>query len=185
MNLPLLLTMARMICALVLFPPLLLLTPWQIVPGLQVLVFVLVLFVALTDFLDGFCARWYNQVTDLGRVLDPLADKLFVSSILILFLVLHKIAAVWVILFISREFIVMGVRELALMRGFSVPVSRGGKVKTALQMLLILYLVAAPAESAWAKILLASALLASLLSAALYVRSFCQVSAIKTKRERS
>lgn len=179
MNLPLFFTMARMVCALVLFPPLLLLTPWQSEPMLQGLVFVLVLLVGLTDFLDGFCARLYNQVTDLGRVLDPLADKLFISSILILFLALNKIAALWVILFISREFIVMGVRELALMRGSSVPVSWGGKIKTALQMLLVLYLIVGSGESILGAMLLISALSASLLSAALYVRSFCRISQIK------
>ena len=94
-----------------------------------------VIFIAasLTDMLDGKIARKYNLVTNFGKFMDPLADKLLVCSALIALVDLNKIAAWVVIIIIAREFIISGFRLIAA--------SYWGKFKTTFQMLMIIYLV--------------------------------------------
>lgn len=94
--------------------------------------------VGVTDFLDGYIARKYGQMSRLGALLDPLADKFLVSSTLIALLVVGRIWYGWVLIFISREFFVMGLRELALSYALVIPVQIGGKFKTAAQLLYLM-----------------------------------------------
>lgn len=89
--------------------------------------------IALTDFLDGYLARKYNQVTLLGAVLDPISDKFLLYSTLVSLVYLKKINFYASIIFIGREFWIMGLREMALVKGFNLPVNKLGKIKTFLQ----------------------------------------------------
>lgn len=107
------------------------------------LAFLFVLF-GLTDFFDGYLARRYDQETSLGKMLDPIADKFLVYSTLVALLAAGKIFFYWVIIFIGREFFVMGLRTIALEHKLSVPVSFLGKVKTFFQMVLLTWIIVNP-----------------------------------------
>ena len=95
---------------------------------------------SLTDFLDGKIARKYNLVTNFGKFMDPLADKLLVCSALIC-LIGDKLQAWIVIVIISREFIVSGLRTVASDNGIVIAASWWGKFKTASQMFMIILLI--------------------------------------------
>lgn len=96
---------------------------------------------SLTDTLDGYLARKHNLVTNFGKFMDPLADKLLVCSALIALVDLNKIAAWVVIIIIAREFIISGFRLVASDNGVVIAASYWGKFKTTFQMLMIIYLV--------------------------------------------
>lgn len=96
---------------------------------------------SLTDMLDGKIARARNLVTNFGKFMDPLADKLLVCSALIALVDLNKIAAWVVIIIIAREFIISGFRLVASDNGVVIAASYWGKFKTTFQMLMIIYLV--------------------------------------------
>lgn len=102
-----------------------------------------VIFIAasLTDMLDGKIARKYNLVTNFGKFMDPLADKLLVCSALICLIALDKIPAWIVIVIISREFIISGFRLIAADNGVVIAASYWGKFKTASQMVTVILLV--------------------------------------------
>jgi len=99
---------------------------------------------SLTDFLDGYLARKQQQVTTLGAALDPLADKIFLLSALLSLLALQRIDFFWVLILLIREMLVMGVRMIALELSISIPVSKGGKLKTAIQLIYLIYMVSIP-----------------------------------------
>jgi CDP-diacylglycerol--glycerol-3-phosphate 3-phosphatidyltransferase len=94
---------------------------------------------SLSDWLDGAIARKRNEVTILGKFLDPLADKLFISSAFIVFIQLNELTVdAWpVILIISREFIINGLRTVAASQGKIIAASSIGKFKTTLQLVAI------------------------------------------------
>ena len=96
---------------------------------------------SITDWLDGYLARRRRQVTWLGQVLDPIADKLLTSAAF-LSLVQLGVAPAWMVaVIVGREFAVTGLRSLAHTRGFTIPASRLGKIKMALQVITILLLI--------------------------------------------
>lgn len=95
---------------------------------------------SFTDFLDGKIARKYNQVTNFGKFMDPLADKLLVCSALIAFIELGRLPAWIVIIIIAREFIISGFRLVASDEGIVIAASMWGKVKTTVQMIMIITL---------------------------------------------
>jgi len=98
-------------------------------------------FASLTDWLDGYLARRRQQVTSIGQVLDPLADKLLISAALIS-LVQMGLAPAWMVaVIIGREFAVTGLRSLAYSRGIAMPASSLGKIKMVAQVVAILALI--------------------------------------------
>ncbi len=97
---------------------------------------------SLTDLLDGKIARKYNLVTNFGKFMDPLADKLLVCSALICLVALSKIPAWIVIVIIAREFIISGFRLIASDNGVVIAASYWGKFKTTFQMVMICLMIA-------------------------------------------
>ena len=97
---------------------------------------------SLTDLIDGKIARKYNLVTNFGKFMDPLADKLLVSSALIAFVGMGKLPIWIVVVIISREFIISGFRLVAADNGVVIAASMWGKYKTTFQMLMIILLIA-------------------------------------------
>ena len=96
---------------------------------------------SFTDLLDGKIARKYNLVTNFGKFMDPLADKLLVCSALICLIQLEQLPAWMVIIIISREFIISGFRLVASDNGVVIAASYWGKFKTVSQMILIILMI--------------------------------------------
>src|SRR5258705_4788746 len=96
---------------------------------------------SITDWLDGYLARRRRQVTWLGQVLDPIADKLLASAAFISLVQLGLAPAWMVTLIIGREFAITGLRSLAYTKGITIPASRLGKIKMASQVTAILLLI--------------------------------------------
>ncbi|NBJ92840.1 CDP-diacylglycerol--glycerol-3-phosphate 3-phosphatidyltransferase [Parablautia muri] len=138
MNLPNKLTMFRVI--LIPFFIVFLLIP--ITPYDKWIALAIFVLASLTDLLDGKIARKYNLVTNFGKFMDPLADKLLVCSALICLIELHKIPAWMVIIIIAREFIISGFRLVASDNGVVIAASYWGKFKTTFQMIAVCLLIA-------------------------------------------
>ncbi|MCR5057344.1 MAG: CDP-diacylglycerol--glycerol-3-phosphate 3-phosphatidyltransferase [Clostridiales bacterium] len=102
---------------------------------------VLFVIASVTDLFDGKIARKYNLITNLGKFLDPLADKMLVICILIALVDLGRISSIWVCIIIVREFAVSGIRMLASAKGVVIAAKMIGKIKTVTQMVAISYLM--------------------------------------------
>ena len=134
MNLPNKLTIIRMV----------LIVPFVILllTGFDWLALAIFIIASLTDMLDGKIARKYNLVTNFGKFMDPLADKLLVCSAMIVLVEMGRIPSWIVILIISREFIISGFRLVAADAGIVIAASYWGKFKTVAQMAMIIVLLA-------------------------------------------
>ena len=108
---------------------------------IMIILMLVFLIASMTDFLDGYLARKNNEVTDLGKFLDPIADKMLVNTMLILLVYTHQANIVAVLLMIARDLIVDGLRMLASQHGKVVSAGIYGKAKTVLQMFAILFLL--------------------------------------------
>ena len=122
----------------------------------RVVALLIFILAALTDIYDGIVARHREEVTNFGKFIDPLADKLIVSAALISFVQLGELSipAWMVILVISREFIITGLRSVAASRGTIIPASLSGKFKTTSQMvgiitILLILIVNAVLKNYW------------------------------------
>lgn len=139
MNLPNKLTVLRVL----LIPFFVLFTLVDLVPGYSRYLAVLIFIAAsLTDLLDGQIARKYNLVTNFGKFMDPLADKLLVCSALICLIELDRIPSWIVIVIIAREFIISGFRLVASDNGVVIAASYWGKFKTTFQIIMICLMIA-------------------------------------------
>lgn len=138
MNTPNKLTIARMI--IVPFLVIFLLTGWG---GEANRYISLTLFVvaSVTDWFDGYLARKNNLVTNFGKFMDPLADKLLVCSAMICMIDLKRLPGWFVIIIIAREFIISGFRLIAAENGIVIAANYWGKFKTASQMIMIILLI--------------------------------------------
>ena len=125
---------------------------------------------SLTDMLDGKIARKYNLVTNFGKFMDPLADKLLVCSALICLVDLKQLPAWMVIVIISREFIISGFRLVASDNGIVIAASYWGKFKTTFQMIsVILLIVRIPALTVLTQICVWTALVLTVISLVDYI----------------
>jgi len=136
LNLPTKITLLR----IVLVPPLLafLIAPSRVNALVAALIFAAA---ALTDWLDGHLARSTRQVTTLGKLLDPIADKILLAAGLIPLVGLGRVPAWMAAIMLIREFAVAGLREIAAAEKVIIPASRMAKAKTLLQILAILFLI--------------------------------------------
>jgi CDP-diacylglycerol--glycerol-3-phosphate 3-phosphatidyltransferase len=132
LNLPTLITLSR----IVLIPFFVLVAPDR--PFLGALIFGIA---SITDFLDGYLARKTGQITKFGIILDPIADKFLVISALILLVDMARLSAWIAITIIVREFLVTGLRAVALSKDIVIPAELGGKLKTFFQITAILCLI--------------------------------------------
>ena len=137
MNLPNKLTLFR----IVLIPFFIFFMATYFVKYSPVWALIIFLIASFTDFLDGYIARKNNLITDFGKLMDPLADKMLVVSALIMFTSQGLINSVFVIIIISRDFIINSIRLLAASEGKVIAADIWGKVKTVFQMIAIIVLL--------------------------------------------
>jgi len=108
------------------------------------LCFVLYAVASVTDFFDGYIARKLNQITPFGTFLDPISDKIFVSTLLVLLIAFGQIYGLWVLLVLiifTREFLISGLREFLGPKNIKIPVTLMAKWKTTVQMLSLGFLI--------------------------------------------
>lgn len=136
MNLSNRLTMSRIVLAFVFMWFLLL-------PGLtnKIIAFIVFCFASFTDFLDGWVARRRNEISDLGKLLDPLADKVLVLSAFLSFVEMNIIAAWMVVIIIVRELLITGLRIVAVKKGKVLEAGTSGKHKTVSQIVTIIFIL--------------------------------------------
>ncbi|MEE1077898.1 MAG: CDP-diacylglycerol--glycerol-3-phosphate 3-phosphatidyltransferase [Agathobacter sp.] len=138
MNLPNKLTCFRVV--LIPFFVFFLLAPWFEGYGNYIAVGIFIV-ASITDFLDGYLARKYNLVTNFGKFMDPLADKLLVCSALICLVELELLPSWIVVIIIAREFIISGFRLIASDNGVVIAASYWGKFKTVFQIFMVIVLI--------------------------------------------
>jgi CDP-diacylglycerol--glycerol-3-phosphate 3-phosphatidyltransferase len=117
---------------------LLLISPGKVLSAVAALLF---LIVALTDWLDGYLARKMDAVTDMGKFLDPLADKLLIITTLVMLIPLERVPAWMVAFIIAREIAVTGLRTMAVSSGVVISASILGKAKTVMQIVAVVPLL--------------------------------------------
>lgn len=180
-NFPLFLTLVRLILSPLLIPLLFsILIPLNLF-SINLCLASLFLILSLTDFFDGFLARRYNQITILGSLLDPIADKFLLFSALVTLVSVGKIFFYWAIVFIAREFFIMALRQVSLVQGFKIPVIFSAKLKTCSQTAYIIFAILNPhknlflSANSWdgiENLFLISALMFSTFSAGMYLNYF-------------
>jgi CDP-diacylglycerol---glycerol-3-phosphate 3-phosphatidyltransferase len=144
---------------------------------------------AATDLIDGWLARRWGQVTTVGTLLDPIADKLLISAALVSLVDIHRVAAWIVILIIGREFAVSGLRSIASSAGYTIKASELGKTKMASQVIAISLVIAGirwPSLDSFGEIGMWAVMLFGIVSAADYFRKFWRRvdDHVKTRRRR-
>src|SRR5579863_15246 len=191
MNLPNTLTIAR-----IFFVPLLvavlvqerIILVWQgVAISNDILALLIFWAAAATDLLDGYLARRWKQVTTIGTLLDPIADKLLVSAALIALVQVRVVPGWLVVLLVGREFAVSGLRSIAAVEGYTIKASELGKTKTFWQVLAISLLMISIHHSwveKWANFSLYVVVLFSIWSAISYFNKFWRKIDIRTKQGR-
>jgi CDP-diacylglycerol--glycerol-3-phosphate 3-phosphatidyltransferase len=151
MNLPNSITMSR----IVMIPLLLWILsphfPWQAHGEQEILASVLFVLASITDGLDGYLARRRGQITTIGMLLDPIADKIMVTGALIALVAYNpQVVKVWiVVVIIGREFLISGLRSIASSEGFTIQASDLGKLKTVIQIVCVVSAILAHGWERW------------------------------------
>ncbi len=179
-NLPNLLTFSRLLLI-----PIFVVLFSQPTPERSIAAAVIFGIAAVTDLLDGYLARRRSEVTRLGRLLDPIADKLLVLSGLILLVEFQRVSAVVAILIVAREVAVTGIRAISAAEGIVLSAETTGKYKMTAQVLAILFLIMAESvDPVWSfyaigNVLLYSALMLGLFSGTKYLITFWRQISLK------
>ena len=138
MNLPNKLTVVRMVLVPFFVASLLLSGSNESLKWVALVLFVVA---SLTDFLDGYIARKYNLITNFGKFMDPLADKILTISGMICLIELGRIPSWIVVIIVAREFIISGFRLIAAENGVVIAANYWGKFKTTFQMIMIILMI--------------------------------------------
>ena len=138
MNLPNRLTVARFILAIPFVFFLQESTHEELGTTFRLISLAIFIVASLTDFFDGYIARKYNLITDFGKIMDPLADKILVISALVVFVQLDYIPAWMSIIVLAREFLISGIRIKAAAKGEVIAAGNLGKYKTTSQMVVVI-----------------------------------------------
>lgn len=156
--------------------------------GWRIAATVIFILAALTDMLDGKIARKYNLVTNFGKLMDPLADKLLTMAAFVCFVELGDVPAWMVIVILGREFIITGMRQVAAAEGIVIAAGWSGKIKTTCQMIAIPLLMLnnwpfslLPFPCPMDQIVLWAALVMTIWSGAEYIIKNRQVFSMKNK----
>ena len=179
MNLPNFLTVLRIFFVPVLIVVLLTRSPnvvlWGFPMHFEVWGVLILLAAAATDWADGYFARRNRQITTLGILLDPIADKLLISAAFISLVDMHLVAGWMVVIIIGREFTILGLRNIASAEGFTIAASALGKTKMVLQVCCVAVLIVGarhPSTRPVSTVLLWLVVISALVSAAQYFHRF-------------
>ena len=124
---------------------------------------------SLTDMADGKIARKYNLITNFGKFMDPIADKMLTHTAFIMLTAMGRLNAVACIIFVAREFVVSGLRLCAVEQGHVIAAGMSGKIKTVLQMALAIWLTVLPGVPVITNLLVLAAAALTLYSMVEYV----------------
>ena len=147
--------------------------PWVV--GKEFIALSIFLMAAVTDILDGYLARRWKQVTTVGTLLDPIADKMLISAALISLVQIHRVPGWMAILIIGREFAVSGLRSIAAAEGYTIKASELGKTKTVLQVVaisLVMLAIHFPVFERWGVWALWAVVMMAMISAVDYFLKF-------------
>jgi CDP-diacylglycerol--glycerol-3-phosphate 3-phosphatidyltransferase len=179
MNLPNFLTVLRIFFVPLLIVVLLTRSPnvvlWGFPMHFEVWGVLILLIAAATDWADGYFARRNRQITTLGILLDPIADKLLISAAFISLVDMHLVAGWMVVIIIGREFTILGLRNIASAEGFTIAASALGKTKMVLQVCAVAVLIVGarhPSIRPVSTVLLWLVVVSALVSAAQYFQRF-------------
>ena len=145
------------------------------------------LIAALTDLLDGYLARKWGQITTVGTLLDPIADKLLISAVLISLVQIHRIPAWMAVVIVGREFAVTGLRGIAASEGYIIRASDLGKTKMISQVVaisMVLLSIHWPVLASFAILCMWGVVAFSMISAVDYFRKFWRRVDVSVKRRR-
>jgi CDP-diacylglycerol--glycerol-3-phosphate 3-phosphatidyltransferase len=168
LNLPNALTLAR-----ILLVPVLVVALTVETPGGSTIAAIVFALAAMTDGLDGYIARSRQAITNFGKVMDPVADKLMIAAALISLVSLDRLEPWVAMVIIAREFAVSGLRIAAGQQGVVIPASMLGKAKTIVQVAAVLALIASSdADAAWVQVLVYLMVVITIVSGADYFLNF-------------
>jgi CDP-diacylglycerol--glycerol-3-phosphate 3-phosphatidyltransferase len=145
------------------------------------------LIAAVTDLLDGYLARRWKQITTVGTLLDPVADKLLISAALISLVQIRRVPAWMVVLIIGREFAVSGLRSIAAAEGYTIQASDLGKTKMITQITaisMVLLSIRWPSLSGFAMLWMWGVVIFGIASAVQYFRKFWRMVDVSIKHRR-
>jgi CDP-diacylglycerol--glycerol-3-phosphate 3-phosphatidyltransferase len=151
MNLPNSISMSRIVMIPLLLWILSTHFPWRAHGEQEILASVLFILASMTDGLDGYLARRRSQVTTMGMLLDPIADKIMVTSALVALVAYNpQVVKVWIaVVIIGREFLISGLRSIASSEGFTIQASDLGKLKTVVQIVCVVSAILAHRWDRW------------------------------------